>query len=261
MPTYNQANYLPISLDAAWFQDYPNIEIVLVNDGSSDGTEEAIEAYLESIRSDEVSYAADFDEKAQKVNRVYHPRFVQKGRELKVIHHEKNKGLGAALNTGFRACTGEYCTYIASDDILLPNMAATLVKSIEEHDADMAYADMHVINDIGRILRRFSLPSYSFEETFCHWYFCGVCKLYKRSLHEELGWYREDLLSHDHELYLRFAMNGKQLVHVPQVLAHIRAHGPERQVHNHTPQQWSRLFQESSELVTEARRYLATMKA
>ena len=44
IPTYNQAKYLPACLDSVLFQDYPNIEIVVVNDASTDGTREILEA-------------------------------------------------------------------------------------------------------------------------------------------------------------------------------------------------------------------------
>ena len=255
VPTYNQAQYLPICLDSIWFQDYPEIEIVCVVDGSTDNTAEVLAAYQQALEQDQTSFAANYNEESNEVERRYHPRYPAHGRELKVIFHEQNKGLGPTLNTGSRACTGTYCTYIASDDMLEPTMASDLVRALEE-GADLAYADMFVVDDIGRILRHFALPDYSFEATFCHWYFCGVCKLYRRELHEQFGYYREDLLSHDHELYQRFAMNGARLKHVRKVLARVRDHGAERREYNHSPKQWSRLFEESKALVREARHFL-----
>ncbi len=255
VPTYNQAQYLPICLDSIWFQDYPEIEIVCVVDGSTDNTAEVLTAYKQALQKDQTSFAANYNEASGEVERSHHPRYPAQGRELKVIFHEQNKGLGPTLNTGARACTGAYCTYIASDDMLEPTMAGDLVRALEE-GADLAYADMFVVDDVGRILRHFALPDYSFEDTFCHWYFCGVCKLYRRELHERFGYYREDLLSHDHELYQRFAMNGARLKHVRKVLARVRDHGAERREYNHSPRQWSRLFEESKALVREARHYL-----
>jgi glycosyltransferase involved in cell wall biosynthesis len=256
VPTYNQANYLPMTLDAVLFQDHPDIELVIVNDGSTDGTARVIEDYLKAVAEETVSHAARFDEAANQVVRRTHPRYPQ-NRRIQVLTHDPNRGLGAALNTGFKAATGEFCTYIASDDVLLPSMVSDCLAAMDAAGADFAYADMHVVDDQGRILRRFSLPDYSFANCFGDWYFCGVCKLYRRSLHERLGWYREDLLSHDHELYQRFALGGAPFVHVPKVLANVRIHGKDRQVHNHTPGQWSRLFDESIALVREARRHIS----
>jgi len=257
VPTFNQARYLPICLDSAWFQDYPDIEIVVVNDCSTDDTRRVLEEYVRAVETEEVSYAAHYDEAAGRVERCTHPRYAREGRSLVLLEHERNRGLSAALNTGFRAATGDYCTFIASDDMLLPAMVGELARVLAERDADFAYADMHVVDDAGRILRRFALPEYTFENAFCHWYLCGICKLYKRELHEKWGWYREDVNPQDHEMFLRFAMNGARFAHLAKVLANVRIHGPERQVVNHDVKEWSRLFTQSKELVALARRHAA----
>ncbi len=232
------------------------MEIVVVNDGSTDHTVSIINKYLNDIPTQTVSYASNYNEATGEVERTYHHRYPQSGRELIVIHHDHNQGLGAALNTGFRACTGEYCTYIASDDMLCPTMVSDLLRVLEEEGADFVYADMHIIDDQGRILRQFSLPDYSLTDCFCHWYLCGICKLYRRKLHDLWGYYREDLLAHDHELYLRFAMNGARFRHVNKVLAGVRYHGPERARDNHAPRQWQRLLAESKHLVVQARSFM-----
>ena len=259
VPTYNQARYLPICLDSVWFQDYPDIEIVVVNDGSPDDTRQVLDAYVRAVETEEASFASRYNEATGHVERTTHLRYPPAGRSLVLLEHPANRGLSAALNTGFAACTGELCTFIASDDMLLPGMAGALAAALDESGADFAYADMHVVDDAGRILRRFALPDYTFENAFCHWYLCGICKLYKRELHEKHGWYREDVNPQDHEMFLRFAMAGARFVHVPRVLANVRIHGPERQVANHDAREWSRLFVQSKELVALARRHAAAL--
>ncbi len=256
VPTYNQSKYVPICLDSIWFQDYADIEIIVVNDGSSDATRETLERYSAALCMEQVSYACYYNEDSDGVERCYHPRYAGEGRELKIIHHEENKGMGAALNRGLLAATGEYCTFIASDDTLLPSAMTELFNALDEHDADFAYSNMHIVDDSGRILRRFSLPDYSFENAFCHWYLCGVCKLYCRSLHERFGYYDEKIKPQDHDMYLRFAMGGGRFVHVPKVLANVRIHDGERNVHNHSPANWNQLYEESAALVKKARRWL-----
>lgn len=169
------------------------------------------------------------------------------------LDNERNIGLSNTLNRGFQAATGKLCTFIASDDMLLPSMLSELSRALQEHDVDFVYADMHIVDDAGRILRRFSLPDYSFEACFCRWYLCGVCKLYKRELHDRAGWYDPDIAPQDHDMFLRFTLHGARFVHVPKVLANVRIHDKDRQVVNHAPEQWSRLFRESAELVRGAR--------
>ena len=260
IPTYNQAQYLPICLDSAWFQDYPNIEIVVINDGSSDNTREVLDAYEGAVASEQVSYACSYNEQSGRVERCEHLRYPPQGRELRIMHHAGNKGLSEALNTGFKVSTGKYCTFIASDDMFLPSAVTELTTALEKNNADFAYADMHVVDDAGRILRRFALPSYSFEANLCHWYLLGICKLYKRELHDLSGYYDPAIAPQDHDMYLRFAMNGGHFVHVPKVLANVRIHDKDRLVVNHTPDQWSRLFEESKELVRKARLYNVNLK-
>lgn len=261
VPCYNQARYLPMTLDSIWFQDYPEVEIIAVDDGSPDDTAAVLRAYQNAIDTETVSFAAHLDELTGEVLRTHHPRYPQAGRELRVITHEKNRGLSAALNTGFAAATGELVTFIASDDLLLPNMLAELSGLMADTGADFAYADMHIVDDAGNILRRFSLPDYSFEACFGHWYLCGICKLYRRELHERFGWFREDLTVQDHEMHLRFAMNGAKFVHSPKVLANARIHAGERLRDNHSSANKQRLYRESSDLVRLARAHLSKQLA
>ncbi len=256
--TYNQARYLPVCLDSIWFQDYPDIEIVVVDDASPDDTAAVLDAYRTAVAGEQTSFAAAYDEAADVVRRTWHPRYPAAGRELVVLRHERNQGLSHALNTGLRAATGRLCTFIASDDMLLPAMVGELAGALAAGDADFAYADMHIVDDAGRILRRFALPEYSFENAFCDWYFCGVCKLYKKALHDAFGYYSPEHVSQDHEMYLRFAMGGARFVHVPRVLANVRIHGSDRRVDNHSREGESRQFADSIALVRKARQFAAT---
>lgn len=257
IPTYNQARYLPMCLDSVWFQDYPDVEIIVVNDGSTDETETVLADYKHAVASGMASYAANLNEANSEVERVWHKRYPEEGRVLTCMTNEQNIGLSNTLNQGFQAAKGELCTFIASDDMLLPSMLSDLHQTLEDNNADFAYADMHIVDDTGRILRRFSLPDYSFEASFCSWYLCGICKLYKRKLHDISGWYDPNIAPQDHDMYLRFAMDGAKFVHVPKVLANARIHDKDRQVANHAPDQWTRLFQESSLLVKKARHFNA----
>jgi glycosyltransferase involved in cell wall biosynthesis len=256
VPSYNQCGYLAICLDSIWFQDWPEIEIIVVNDASTDATRDVLDNYENALSSDRVSYACNYNQESETVERHEHLRYPPKGRNLRIIHHSENKGLGAALNTGFQKATGKYCTFIASDDVLFPSALSELASGLEKNIADFVYADMHIVDDTGRILRQFLLPEYDFEETFCHWYFCGICKLYRRELHDRIGYYNETIKPQDHEMFLRFAMNGARFIHIPKVLANVRIHDNERKIDNHTPENWNTLYTESSALVMQARKYL-----
>lgn len=80
----------------------------------------------------------------------------------------------------------------------------------------------------------------------------GVSKLYRRELHLKTGYYDEDYLANDHELYQRFALDGVRFAHVRSVLYSVRSHAG-REVNVHSESNWTRLMQESKSLVRQAR--------
>lgn len=253
VPTYNQARYLSACLDSVWFQEWPDLEVLVVDDGSTDGTQDILEEFQRAVHEDTASYAARYNARERCVERIVHRRYPEQGRLLRIISHNQNRGLSEALNTGVTAATGEFCTFVASDDIILPHMVFSLVHEIRTHHADFAYADMFIVDDLMHIIRRFSLPEYSFERSFCDWYLCGVAKLYKRELHQRYGLFDPGVHAQDHELFLRFAMGGAKFVHLPHVLAFVRAHGGERKVDNHSPAKEGLQYAESAELALKAR--------
>jgi glycosyltransferase involved in cell wall biosynthesis len=259
VPTFNQVRYLPACLDSLWFQTCGDLEIVVVNDGSTDETAAALAAYLKALESDTASYASRYDSDTGALSRVIHDRYPKPGRRIKVVSHEKNLGLASALNSGFGAAAGEYCTYVPSDDWAYPDMIEELWRALLRDGADFAYGDMHIVNDEGRILRHFGLPDYSFARCFADWYLCGDAKLYRRALHDAFGYYDTALLAHDHELFLRFAMGGAAFTHVARPLLAKRDHSGHRAVDIHAPDTWSRLIEESKALALTARDHLARL--
>lgn len=257
VPIYNQSRYLRACLDSVWFQDYPGpIEIVVVNDGSTDDTAAVLAAFAADAATARTSYASRYDQVGDVIERVYHDRYPASGRTLRVMAHERNRGLAPALNTGFRACAGEYCTYVPSDDRCAPHMFAELAAALDAGH-DFAFSDMLIVDEAGGVARRFSLPEYSFQASFADWYLCGVSKLYRRELHDRFGWYDESLLAHDHELFQRFAEGGARFIRLPKALMYVLSHDGPRNVDIHAPANWNRLLEESKVLTLRARRFLA----
>jgi len=257
VPIYNQAPYLRPCLDSIWFQDYPGtIEIIVVNDGSTDNTADEIASFESDLDKAKTSYASKYNSLTDTIERVYHNRYPEKGRSLRVIHHKLNKGLASALNTGFQACTGDYCTYVPSDNRCTPNMFTELATALDA-GYDFVYSDMLIVDSDSAVIRFFSLPDYSFKRCFADWYMCGVSKLYRRNLHERFGWYDEKLLAHDHELFQRFAEGGATFIHVPKALMYVFFHDNEREINIHSPSNWHRLLEESKQLTLRACKFLA----
>lgn len=255
VPSYNQARYLPVTLDHVLHQDYPEIEVIVSDDASTDGTPEILEAYVRDIPREEVSYASRWVRGNDRsgIERAVHKRFPQ-NRRTKVLTSDHNQGATRNYIRAFREVTGVYCTFLPSDDIPHPAMISTLVETLERTGADFAYADMHVVDDAGRILRTFRLPDYSIERCFGDWYLLGMCKLWRRSLLERFGSFDENYrVAMDHELFLRFARGNARFIHVPKVLYSIRNHGPDRRVGLHSEENDRRMIEESIALIRKAR--------
>lgn len=121
IPNYNYANYLRETIDSVLNQTYVNIEIIVVDDGSKDGSKKILESY---------------------------------GRKIKVIF-QKNQGVSAARNNGIAESKGEYVAFLDADDVWLPKK---IEKQIEKFSADKELGLVHVgveeIDDKGNFLNK-----------------------------------------------------------------------------------------------------------
>lgn len=110
VPVYNVKEYLSECIASIIHQTYKNLEIIIVDDGSTDGSSEICD------------------------------KFQRKDRRITVIHKE-NGGLSSARNCGLEVAKGRYISFIDSDDFILPDMIETLLNSIKKNDADVACCD------------------------------------------------------------------------------------------------------------------------
>ncbi len=121
VPVYNVEKYLQQCVDSLLAQTYKNIEIILVDDGAKDNSGKMC------------------DELAQKDVRI------------KVVHKE-NQGLGYARNTGLEYATGEYVTFIDSDDYADVDLIEQLVVNIWENSADVCIGGFERVDNVGQSL-------------------------------------------------------------------------------------------------------------
>ena len=101
IPCYNSEEYLKRNLDCMLRQTYKNIEVILIDDGSTDNTKDIMK---------------DFEKKA-----------LEKGIKV-IIKSQKNKGLGGAINTGLKLVTGDFFGWINSDDLIVNEYIEDYVK-------------------------------------------------------------------------------------------------------------------------------------
>jgi glycosyltransferase involved in cell wall biosynthesis len=116
IPVYNSVKYLLRCLESVCNQIYENLEIICVDDGSSDGSEKIVDYF------------------AQKDKRI-------------VAIHKKNGGESSARNVGLELCTGDYIGFIDCDDWIEPDMYLSLVKLLEKYEADIALSSYYLDKD------------------------------------------------------------------------------------------------------------------
>lgn len=116
IPVYNVEKYLRQCVDSVLTQTYKNIEVILVDDGSLDNCPEICEDYA------------------------------KQNENVKVIHKE-NAGLGMARNTGLEYVSGNYVTFLDSDDFWDEDFVQKLISALEENDADTVKTIFRRVNE------------------------------------------------------------------------------------------------------------------
>ena len=116
VPVYNVKPYLIKCMESILNQTYSNLQIILVDDGSTDGSQDICDEY------------------AKKDNRIF-------------VIHKENGGQSSARNAGMEKATGDYIGFIDSDDWIEPNMYCNLITQLEKHNADLAACSFYECKD------------------------------------------------------------------------------------------------------------------
>lgn len=178
VPVYNMEVFLKRCLDSIINQSYKNLEIICVDDGSSDNSPKICDEY------------------ATQDSRI-------------TVIHQENGGLSEARNTGLNASHGDYIAFVDSDDYILPQMYERLLEALVKNESDIsccfwqfesADGTMCVdIDNVSGVCKEGLISSVSFVETLTNSYYeivVSVCnKLYKKSVFENIrfkGRYTED---------------------------------------------------------------------
>lgn len=195
VPCFNAEKWVGNAIDSVLSQTYENIEIIVVNDGSTDNSRKVIERYTPRVRTIEQS----------------------------------NKGGNAARNAGFVLSKGDYIQFLDADDILAPNKIEEQVDKLTGSDADVAYGDWSKLFDrcgvtsLGEIetgeIGHDPLASLLFE--FWHPPFCY---LFKRRIVESRPWDEDVAIIQDVNYLLQVAILGATFCYVPGLNGHYRKH-------------------------------------
>ena len=115
---YNCKEYLPTSLESVRQQTYKNLEVILVDDASTDGSGEFCD------------------------------EFCKQDERFRVIHHEKNTGVSGPRNTGLREAKGDYIYFMDSDDYIHVEAIEALVDAIKETGLELAAFDLQYTSSL-----------------------------------------------------------------------------------------------------------------
>lgn len=192
IPAYNGAAFLVESVKSVLEQDYPNIELLVFDDGSSDGTVELLESFGE--------------------------RFYWESHE--------NIGQSSTLNKGWRMAKGEILSYLSVDDILEPEAVRESVKALVENpDIVLSYGDYTLIDVKGQVLRQVKAPDFNYREMLSKIVVQpGPGVFFRRSGFDLIGGWDTSLRQvPDFEYWIRLGLIG-EFRHLHKSLARFRVH-------------------------------------
>lgn len=192
IPAYNHARYLPESINSVLNQTYSNIELIVLDDGSTDGTSEVLcqiegQFYWES---------------------------------------HQNMGQAFTLNKGWRIAKGSILSYLSADDVLYPEAVERCVKVLMDNPyAALCYPNFDLINPSSDVIRTVSAPEYSYDEMVLDFKCApGVGAFFRRSCFEKAGEWNPELRHHpDYEYWLRLGLHG-EFLHLKECLGGFRVH-------------------------------------
>lgn len=191
LPVFNGEKYLSQSIESCLNQSHYNLELIIVNDCSTDGTLDIANRY------------ATID------NRV------------RVINNKENKKLPASLNIGHNVAKGCFVTWTSDDNFYEINALKELFDSLFENKVDIVYSDIALIDNLGNKVREITFLGI---ENIIFGNFIGSCFLYKKEVFERNDGYNENLfLVEDFDFWLR-ALFHSRYFHLKKKLYNYRKH-------------------------------------
>jgi glycosyltransferase involved in cell wall biosynthesis len=193
---WNNREHIADAIESVLAQDYPDIEYIVKDGGSTDGTLDIIQKY--------------------------------KGR-LKLLTG-KDKGLYDALNKGLQAATGDILMHLNSDDFYTRNNSISkIVEAMERTKADIAWGNMIYVDraDRTKITRRWRSSAYAPGKFQTGWHPPHAGFSVRREVYAKYGWFNTDFkISADYELMLRFLERQKvPSCYVPETIVTMRSGG------------------------------------
>lgn len=200
MPAYNHENYIGESIESVLSQTYKNIELVILNDGSADGTTSVIESYAKA------------------------------NPQIRFIDKPNNEGTVAALNELIGEASGDYIVWLSSDDVQYPYTVEKLADALDKNpDCNIAFGGWTKIDENGNDIFSY-IPSGKWDKYYLHRLMMrlnivsGCSAAVRKGCYERAGMFDARFrYAHDYHMYLKlFAEN--DVVYFEEPLSKIRRH-------------------------------------
>lgn len=189
--SYNQEKILPKAIESVLLQTYKNIQIVIADDGSNDGSQDLINHYAQRFSN-----------------------------RIKPILSQRNQGIPKNKNLGFRACDGDFITYLDGDDYYFPEKIEREIQVFKSDEyLDIVYSNFAFVDQYSLVFKYWkdnhvALPEgYIFEDVFSRNFPCWTLyrnELIKAELLKKINYYDESIAAfHDWDSRIRMTKNAK----------------------------------------------------
>ena len=128
IPVYNSEKYIEKCINSVLEQDYQEFELILINDGSKDGSLKILERYKEKYK------------------------------EKIVLVNQENCGVSKTRNNAIQIANGEYIMFMDNDDFIDKDYIKTYIEEIEKEDLDVVIGGYRRPNEKGKVIKKLQLP-------------------------------------------------------------------------------------------------------
>lgn len=201
IPSYNHGKYVQDAIKSALNQTYENIELIIIDDGSTDNSVENIKELLSQCEE----------------------RFVRFE-----FRHRANQGLCNTLNEALEWAKGQFFCTLASDDIMFPEKTNLQIEAFQI-DTEIACicGGNHSINTRNQIIKTNvnNYSEYEFHQIFMHRFdLPASSQMIKTAILREVGGFNPNTKVEDWDLWLKLSKLGKKIIYIPHALIGYRTH-------------------------------------
>lgn len=200
VPSYNQGSYIEETIRSILLQNYPNLELIIMDGGSSDQSPEIIKKYEKFIT---------------------------------YWQSEPDNGQSDAIRKGFTIAQGSIIAWLNSDDYYQPGAVLTAIYQMQISHVSMVYGDYNIVSSEGVLIHIFKASDYSLKLLAHTDIIPQPSSFFEKEAYSRVGGL-DDTLHYvmDYDLWLKMAFDHSSIMHIPCILSNFRSHTGSKTVYN-----------------------------